>query len=121
MPTPGEKLTALLRAEQPDAAAIAEFLDRLNPNARRDAIAALSGPRAQRRLYKTVARTPPVTLDDLVPPDAGPLREVIFHGKNSLPAFTHFQKRFCRPPDGQGSRQLWGYNHQSLAWLTGPG
>jgi len=119
MPTPGERLTAILRAEPPDAAAIAEFLDRLSPSARREAIAALSGPRLQRTLYQAVARTPRVTLADLVPPDAAPLREVIFHGKNSLPAFTHFQKRFCRPP--RAADELWGYNHQTLAWLTGPG
>ena len=38
-----------------------------------------------------------------------------------LPAFTLFQKRFCRPPAARGGSELWGYNHQSLAWLTGPG
>ena len=40
---------------------------------------------------------------------------------NSLPAFTLFQKRFCRPPGAAPSTELWGYNHQTLAWLTGPG
>jgi len=121
MPTPGERLVSLVRAEPPDAAAIADFLDRLAPGARREAIAALSGPRLQRRLYEAVAGRPPVTLAELVPPDAPPLREVLFHGKNSLPAFTHFQKRFCRPPRNGAAAELWGYNHQSLAWLTGPG
>jgi hypothetical protein len=119
MATPGERLVALLRAEPPDPAAIADLLDRLTPGARREAITALSGPRLQRRLYEAVAGTPRVTLADLVPPDAGALREVIFHGKNSLPAFTHFQKRFCLPR--RGADELWGYNHQALGWLTGPG
>jgi hypothetical protein len=41
---------------------------------------------------------------------------VIFAGKNSLPAFTWFEKRFAR----QGG-DLIGYNHQSISWLTGPG
>lgn len=41
---------------------------------------------------------------------------VIHHGQNSLPVFNHFQKRVCVRADG-----IQGYNHQSLAWLTGPG
>ncbi|MEC7241656.1 MAG: hypothetical protein VXW32_10500 [Myxococcota bacterium] len=41
---------------------------------------------------------------------------VIQHGKNSLPMFTHFQKRIALH---QGVVQ--GYNHQSLQWLVGPG
>jgi len=121
MASPGERLIALASAEPPDSAAIAGFLDGLSPAERRAAIAALSGPRLQSRLYAAVASTPPVTLADLVPRDAPPLGEVIFHGKNSLPAFTLFQKRFCRPPAGRRGDELWGYNHQSLAWLTGPG
>ena len=119
MPSPGERLVALLRAEPPDRAAIAALFDGLPPAERLAAMTALSGPRLQARLYGAVAGAPPVTLADLVPPDASPLREVIFHGKNSLPAFTLFQKRFCRPP--RRSDELWGYNHQALAWLTGPG
>src|SRR5207247_366966 len=106
-------------AEPPARGAIAAFLDGLPHGERVAAITDLSGPRLQARLYAAVSGAPPVTLADFVPPDAPPLREVIFHGKNSLPAFTLFQKRFCRPP--RGSDELWGYNHQALAWLTGPG
>ena len=119
MRSPGEQLVALVRAEPPDRAAIAAFLDGLPHGERVAAITALSGPRLQARLYTATAGAPPVTLADFVPPDAPPLREVVFHGKNSLPAFTLFQKRFCRAP--RGSDELWGYNHQALAWLTGPG
>jgi len=112
------RLLELVRTEPPDRAAIAALLDALGSEARREAIVALAGPRLQSRLYRAVADAPRVKLADFVPPDAPPLREIIFHGKNSLPAFTLFQKRFCRPPRGD---ELWGYNHQSLAWLTGPG
>src|SRR5207253_10982968 len=119
VPSPGERLIALVGAESPDRVAIAAFLDGLPHGERVAAITALSGPRLQARLYAAVSGAPPVTLADFVPPDAPPLREVIFYGKNSLPAFTLFQKRFCRPPRGGG--ELWGYNHQTLAWLTGPG
>jgi hypothetical protein len=119
VPPPGERLNELILAEPPDPATIAAFLDGLSQAGRRDAIAALSGPRLQARLYEAVSGMPRVTLADFVPLDAPPLREVIFHGKNSLPAFTLFQKRFCRSP--RRGDELWGYNHQSLAWLTGPG
>jgi len=119
VPSPGARLIELVRTDPPDRAAIAAFLDGLAHAERIDAIRALSGPRLQRRLYHAVADGPRVTLADLVPSDAGPLREVIFEGKNSLPPFTLFQKRFCRAPDA--ADRLWGYNYQSLAWLTGPG
>jgi hypothetical protein len=119
VPSPGERLLGLIRAEPPDPAAIAAFLDGCPGADRLAAIRALSGVRVQRRLYQAVERAPRVTMADFVPPDAPPLKEIIFEGKNSLGAFTLFQKRFCRPP--RGGDELWGYNHQSLAWLTGPG
>ena len=112
-------LADLLQAERLDRTGIAAYLDALPPGERLDAIRSLAGPARQRRLWTAVADAPRVTLDDLVPADTAPLREVVFEGKNSLPAFTLFQKRFCRPPTG--SDELWGYNHQSLGWLTGPG
>jgi len=118
-PSVGARVRGLVRAEPPDRRAIAAFLDGLSHAERVEAIRALGGPRLQGRLYEAVADAPRVTLTDLVPPDAPPLGEVIFEGKNSLPAFTLFQKRFCRPSTGRG--ELWGYNHQALAWLTGHG
>jgi hypothetical protein len=63
----------------------------------------------------------PVVLDDFVSPSIPPLVQVIHEGKNSLPAYTHFQKRFCRPSDPASSDALLGYNYQSLSPLTGPG
>jgi hypothetical protein len=41
---------------------------------------------------------------------------VIHHGQNSLAAFNSFQKRCLIQGD-----TVQGYNHQALAWLTGPG
>jgi hypothetical protein len=121
MATMSERLRALLATERPAREPIAELLDDGSHADRMEAITSLGGTALQGRLWNAAAGGPPVTQADLVPPDAPPLREVIFHGKNSLPAFTLFQKRFCRPTADQGSQQLWGYNHQSLAWLTGPG
>jgi hypothetical protein len=77
------------------------------------------------RLYEAAQGFKPVTLDDYVPPGTEPLKEVIHHGKNSLPAFTHFQKRFCKPAPEQAASGdlLYGYNHNSafLTGITGPG
>jgi len=61
-----------------------------------------------------------VLLSAVVPDERDPLKEVIHHGKNSLPVFSHFQKRFCRSSSAD-SQELVGYNHQSMAWATGPG
>ncbi|MEZ4372616.1 MAG: hypothetical protein R3B07_17450 [Polyangiaceae bacterium] len=57
--------------------------------------------------------------DFFVPSGTDPLKEVIHHGKNTLPAHNFFQKRFCLADDESGD--LWGYNHQTLDWATGPG
>ena len=41
---------------------------------------------------------------------------VIHYGKNSLPMFTHFEKRIALH-----NGVVQGYNHQGLQWLVGPG
>lgn len=115
----GQRLVALIRAEPADPARIASFLDGLTPSERVAALNALGGAGIQRRLYDASAGAPPVTLAELIPSSTPPLEQVIFHGKNSLPAFTRFQKRLCRPPTA--TNELWGYNHQALEWATGPG
>ena len=80
----------------------------------------------QARLFEAALpgeRHNPLTLDHFVPAAIGPLTEVIHHGKNSLPMFSHFQKRFCRPgpQEAPGEGILWGYNHQANQPFTGPG
>jgi hypothetical protein len=79
--------------------------------------------RTQARLYEAAKGFLPIGLDFFVPSGTEPLVEVIHHGKNSLPAFTHFQKRFCRPKEGASQEELWGYNHTSEPVKTpvGPG
>jgi hypothetical protein len=83
-------------------------LDTSGHTARVLAIRALTGKQLA-TLFDASADSDPLTLDYFAPP-TDPLVEVVHHGKNSLPAFTHFQKRFCRP-DGDGGEVLWGYNH----------
>ncbi len=87
---------------------IAAYLDSLSGASRRRLIESLRR-RDMAALFDRVEGAP-LGLDHFVPASARPLDEVIHYGKNSLPAFTTFQKRFCKPPAAhQGV--LWGYNH----------
>lgn len=65
------------------------------------------------RLYELAESAPPLTLSHF---HDAPGRAVIHHGQNSLAVFSSFQKRVV---DNAGVVQ--GYNHQSMAWFTGPG
>ena len=51
------------------------------------------------------------------------MAEVRHFGRNTLPAFRLFEKRFCRPQgvDPETPDQLFGFNFQSTSWATGPG
>ena len=102
--------------------AIADLLDGLDPDARPEIVRRL-GRRDQRMLYARVEGFRPVELTDLVPPDRGELVEVRHLGRNSLPAFTIFEKRFCRLPGSaaESPGALAGYNFQALSPVTGPG
>jgi hypothetical protein len=99
--------------------ALAGALDGLDEPARIDAVAHLRR-RELAALYEAAAGNPPLHLVDFVPASVGPRTEVTHEGKNSLPLFTRFQKRFCRPPSGN-STELWGYNEQPNRLFTGPG
>lgn len=97
---------------------LAMTLESANHEQRMELVRGFSEP-IQRELFDR-AEGRDVTLDQLVPPSKGPLEEVIHEGQNTLPVFSSFQKRFCRPP-GEYEGVLWGYNEQSLSFLTGPG
>jgi len=103
----------------PDLPALAQFLDGLEPGARRQQVRSLEA-RQQARLFEAAAGFRPVRLADLVPPGATPLQEIIHHGRNSLPpGLRLFEKRFCRP--GGTADELWGYNEWRFRALSGPG
>lgn len=117
-----EKIKSLLQAGAVDRQAIADEFEAASPRERVDITESLDG-KAQEKLWHAAAGQA-VTIGEMVPKELDPLRPVIFHGKNSLPAFTHFQKRFCRPAAGTDRDELWGYNYQPTKWLaplTGPG
>ena len=61
-----------------------------------------------------------VTADAFVPPGVRVGSEIIHEGKNSLPVFNHFQKRFTTADGKPGT--VYGYNHSWHNFAsTGPG
>jgi hypothetical protein len=103
-------------------AAMAELLDGLS-EAMRTRIVRQLGRRDQQALYSKVEGFAPIELIDLVPPDRSDLEEVRHLGRNSLPAFRIFEKRFCRLPGNMPDAPdaLAGYNFQAMSPVTGPG
>jgi len=95
---------------------IAALLDGLAPQARVAQALSLRGSAVQ-RLYDSVADAEPVELSDLVPSGAPAAATFIFEGRNSLPTFSRFQKRFARTASGR----IVGHNHQLWSPVTGPG
>ena len=105
-------LAGLLRSGATQRA-IAAHLDALAPYSRVAEVTSVGGSLLG-DLYDAVAGGEPLTLEDLVP--AAEKGTVILEGRNSLPAFTRFQKRFARVGD-----VVVGYNHQTMSFATGPG
>lgn len=97
---------------------IAQHLDAL-PHAQRWAETKALGGKDQKKLFRIAADAPPLDLDYYVSAGIAPRTEVIHHGKNSQPAFQHFQKRWCRPEDRGDA--LYGYNETIVRRLIGPG
>lgn len=95
-------------------AQLAAHLDALDAEERVRQCRAL-GKAQQRRLWQVCADAPAFTIEDLIPSTA--TGEVRWAGKNSLPLFTHFEKRFARQAGA-----VYGYNfNPGIAWFTGPG
>ncbi len=116
-----DDLKGILSAPRVQREAVAKLLEEASSGERVMLTESIDG-RGQAKLWQA-AEGNPVCIDELVPRDLAPLVPVIFHGKNSLPAFTRFQKRFCRPDRGNAN-EIWGYNYQPVSWLaplTGPG
>jgi len=94
---------------------IATFLDGLSARERVDEALSLRNKEVG-QLYQAVVGGPETTVEDFLPAEVADDTTIIFEGRNSLPAFSRFQKRFARI-DGQ----VVGYNHQTMAFATGPG
>ena len=101
-----------------DMKRLTEVLDGLGHEGRLHTIRGWTKKR-QAELFEAAKGHLPIDLDFLVPASVGPLVEVIHEGKNTLPLFTHFQKRFAKL-EGEDF-PVGGYNHQTLSGITGPG
>lgn len=128
----------ILESNPVDPKALAAAFDGATHEQRLDAVHQLTG-KQQSKLWTVADGFMPLTDEYFVPKDVPPLQEVIHWGKNSLPVFTQFQKRFCRKPADAGApvashpkagaldakvvsaSPLWGYNHQTMQPFTGPG
>jgi hypothetical protein len=111
----------LLRGDV-DPVAVASLLDGLTHDDRVTAIRSVER-REQRNLFEAVAGFRPLHLTDLVGSDVRDLRTVRHYGKNTLPLFSHFEKRFCRAPGASpdAPREHCGFNVQTMQPVTGPG
>lgn len=103
-----------------DLKGLATYLDGLDAQARIAASTSLNGAQ-QAQLWEAAANAAPLTLGHFVPNNIQPLQAIIHYGKNSLPLFTKFQKRFCKAEAAANTPNLWGYNEQVLKVFTGPG
>jgi len=107
----------MLCCRSPEPEHIARELDRLSHAER---VLALQGLHRDQfpLLFALVDRFAPMTLDALVPAHATPLRPVRHVGRNSLPLFSAFEKRFYR----LGTKAaVGGANFQTTSFATGPG
>ena len=111
-------LSTLLKDQATTAAMISDHLKGLSDQEQVGEVRSLS----IKQVHRCWARFEPgetINLEYLVPEHLGASVPGHHLGINTLPMGRFFEKRFVRAPDAPG--ELWGYNHQSLAWLTGPG
>jgi len=112
--SPLARLTELLAWDLVPMGDVAALLDGLDNAARIEVVQNL-GRREQRSLWESTKGLP-ITLEQLVPAQVPELTPVRHHGRNTLPAFTRFEKRFFRDGDA-----IYGANFQLVSPLTGPG
>ncbi len=109
-------LTEMLRSEEVAIEEVTGHIENLPHKWRLVQVLEL-GKNEQSKLWDIAKGGKPIDLSYLLPDDAPPLKPFPFEGKNSLPAFTRFQKVFYKQPD----EEIGGYNNQNIMWFTGPG
>lgn len=119
---PAQALGSLLREAVVKPHEVARALDTMSHGERVRAIRAV-GRQEQRRLYEAVSGFRALAMTDMVAAATPAMTTVRHHGRNTLPVFQDFEKRFCRPPeaDPQQPDRLWGYNFSPMGWLVGSG
>ncbi len=97
---------------------VARILDGLGHDGRVHTIGTWT-KKQNEQIFEAAKGFRPLDLDFLVPSGVASLVEVIHDGHNTLPFFSHFQKRFVKL-EGEDF-PIGGYNHQSMQVFTGPG
>lgn len=108
----------LITSSDTTLADLTAFFDDLTHAGRMDALNQASKAH-QRRMWELAAHAEPITRQHFVPEGVDPRTEVIHHGRNTLPVFRSFQKRFALPDDG--TDRLFGYNEGATRPIIGPG
>jgi len=105
-----------------DLKGLSKYFDGLDNETRIKEARELTG-KEQARLFDAAEGFKPVSLNDFVPKDYPAMKQVIHFGRNSMPMFTIFEKRFCRPDGKEGADRLWGYNQSGaiINTFVGPG
>ena len=112
-----KRVQELLKVRPLDIEALGVELDCMGHGDRVAAVRSITGKQQAAIWDSAVGRI--TQLSDIVPDDVPPATEIIHEGKNSLPVFSSFQKRFCRPVDDH--TVLYGYNEGFTRPLIGPG
>ena len=112
----GQELKALLDDAATKPQRVADLLDALSHDDRVAAVRSL-GSKHLHRMWDLVDGFGELTLEYYIPKGTQPLTEVRHYGKNSLPAFTIFEKRFYLLNEAE----LGGANFNNISWFTGPG
>lgn len=113
----GREIRQLVAAEALDVDRLGALLDQLAPHERVAVVRAWNG-RLQRSLW-AACHGRGTRLEDFVPAGAAPGSEVIHAGRNSLPWFRLFEKRFTAVAGRDDV--LYGYNEGAARPLVGPG
>ena len=110
-------LATELKRGAADMNGLSAWLDGLSNEERSSEILTL-GKSAQRTLWKLCSGRD-VSIEDMVPSTTPILQPVRHIGKNSLPVFSRFEKRFCRI--SADPNLLVGYNEGPTRPYVGPG
>ena len=111
-----ESLRQLLHGDRVDMPHVTSLLDGLSPAARVHAALSMRA-REQRALWQAAQGVYETSLEHVVPHGLPPDTTVRHFGRNTMPAFTRFEKRFYRNAQGD----VFGANFQTMSPLTGPG
>jgi hypothetical protein len=105
-----------LLAGNPTLAALQTHMQPLSAAQRVKQVQEMNGNQLS-TLWRIASAGRPLTVAEVIPPTRPPFEPLIYKGKNSLPAFSLFEKHVYL--DDQG--RAFGCNVQSFSPLTGPG